>query len=52
MEKDKTIYTEDEILDELIGKVGTPKRDVFEAKLKKDVDDYFIGEAIKATRKK
>ena len=52
MGKEKKFYTEDEILDELIGKEGTPKRDEFEAKLKKDVDDYFIGEAIKATRKK
>ena len=45
-------YTEEEVLDELIGKEGTPERDEFEAKLKKEVDDYFIGEAIKKARKK
>ena len=53
MKKDnKKFYTEDEVLDELIGKIGTPERDEFEAKLKKEVDEYFIGEAIKETRKK
>lgn len=52
MENGKKFYTEDEMLDELIGVVGTPERDEFEAKLKKEVDDYFIGEAIKETRKR
>lgn len=52
METDKKFYTEEEMLDELIGKVGTPKRDEFEAKVKKEVDDYYIGEAIKQARKK
>ena len=52
MEKGKKFYTQEEILDELIGKVGTPEHDEFEAKLKKEVDEYFIGEAIKETRKK
>ena len=52
MEHSKKFYTEDEMLDEFIGKVGTPERDEFEAKLKKEVDEYFIGEAIKETRKK
>ena len=52
MEKGKKFYTQEEILDELMGKVGTPDRDEFEAKLKKEVDEYFIGEAIKETRKK
>jgi ribosome-binding protein aMBF1 (putative translation factor) len=52
METNKKFYTEEEILDELIGKVGTPKRDEFEAKVKKEVDDYYIGEAIKQARKK
>ena len=52
MENGKKFYTEDEVLDEFIGKVGTPERDEFEAKLKKEVDEYFIGEAIKETRKK
>ena len=52
MENEKNFYTEDEVLDEFIGKIGTPERDEFEAKLKKEVDEYFIGEAIKETRKK
>ena len=52
METNKKFYTEEEMLDELIGKVGTPKRDEFEAKVKKEVDDYYIGEAIKQARKK
>lgn len=52
MENGKKFYTEDEMLDELIGVVGTPERDEFEAKLKKEVDDYFIGDAIKETRKR
>ena len=40
------------MLDEFIGKVGTPERDEYEAKLKKEVDEYFIGEAVKKIRKK
>ena len=52
METNKKFYTEEEILDELIGKVGTPRRDEFEAKVKKEVEDYYIGEAIKQARKK
>ena len=35
----KKFYTEDEVLDELIGKIGTPERDEFETKLKKEVDE-------------
>jgi hypothetical protein len=30
-------YTLDQVKDELIGKVGTPKSDVYEAKLKKEL---------------
>jgi ribosome-binding protein aMBF1 (putative translation factor) len=52
MENNKKFYTEEEVLDEFIGKVGTTERDEFEAKLKKEVDDYYIGEAIKQARKK
>ena len=40
------------MLDEFIGKVGTPERDEYEAKLKKEVGEYFIGEAVKKIRKK
>ena len=52
MENNKKFYSEDEMLDELIGEVGTERRDKFEAKLKKEVDEYLIGEAIKEARKK
>ena len=39
-------YTLDEVQDKLIGKVGTPKRDLFEYELQMDL----IGKAIKQTR--
>lgn len=40
-------YTFDQVKDELIGKVGTPERDLFEYELQMDL----IGKAIKQTRK-
>jgi DNA-binding XRE family transcriptional regulator len=40
-------YTLDQVTDELIGKVGTPRRDRFEYELQMDL----IGSAIKQTRK-
>jgi DNA-binding XRE family transcriptional regulator len=40
-------YTLDEVQDELIGKIGTPRRDRFEYELQMDL----IGGAIKQTRK-
>ena len=39
-------YTLDEVQDKLIGKIGTPARDVFEYELQIDL----IGKAIKQTR--
>lgn len=39
-------YTLDEVQDELIGKIGTPKRDLFEYELQMDL----IGKAIRQTR--
>jgi len=39
-------YTFDEVKDELIGKIGTPERDLFEYELQMDL----IGKAIKQTR--
>lgn len=39
-------YTLDEVQDKLIGKIGTPNRDVFEYELQMDL----IGKAIKQTR--
>ena len=39
-------YTLDEVQDKLIGKIGTPERDLFEYELQMDL----IGRAIKQTR--
>jgi len=39
-------YTLDEVQDQLIGKIGTPERDIFEYELQMDL----IGKAIKQTR--
>ena len=39
-------YTLDQVQDKLIGKIGTPERDVFEYELKMEL----IGKAIKQTR--
>ena len=39
-------YTLDQVQDKLIGKVGTPRRDIFEYELQMDL----IGKAIKQTR--
>ena len=39
-------YTLDEVQDKLIGKIGTPERDIFEYELQIDL----IGKAIKQTR--
>ena len=41
------MYTLDEVQDKLIGKIGTPERDLFEYELQMDL----IGRAIKQTRK-
>lgn len=49
MAKMKT-YTLEELTDEAVGKVGTPKRDKFEADLKAELQAYHIGEAIKQAR--
>lgn len=38
------------MVDELWGPVGTPERDAMEARLKAEVDAYFVGEAIRKTR--
>ena len=49
MAKMKT-YTLEEITDEAIGKIGTPKRDKFEEDLKAELHAYHVGEAIKQAR--
>lgn len=45
------VYTLEEMMDEDLGKVGTPRRDAFEAKLKEELKAYHVGEAIKQARK-
>ena len=40
-------YTEDEMLDKHIGKIGTPVRDLFE----NEFNTFLIGEAIKEARR-
>ncbi len=44
------LHSFDDYKDELFGKVGTPERDEMEAKLKEEVDAYFVGEAIRKAR--
>lgn len=44
--------THEEVLDKYIGKAGTPQREDFEANVKKEADDYYIGIAVKETRKR
>ena len=41
----------EEIEDKHLGKIGTPKRDAFEAEVREAIQGYHIGEAIKAARK-
>ncbi len=41
------LYTHEEMLDRVVGKKGTPRRDVMEAELQ----SYLIGEAIKQARR-
>lgn len=46
----KKFYTLDEVLDEQIGKKGTPRRDLHDRKVEEALHAYRIGEAIKAER--
>ena len=46
------LYSFEEILDEDLGKVGTPERDSFDAEVQADVRAYHNGEAIRQARKK
>jgi ribosome-binding protein aMBF1 (putative translation factor) len=39
-----------EVVDEVFGVVGTPKRDAMEKQLKEEMDAYFVGEAIRNAR--
>ena len=49
---DMKLYTLDEVLDESIGKKGTPARDEFDRKVEEALHAYRIGEAIKNERLK
>ena len=44
--------THEQMLDKYIGPVGTPERDEFDAQVNAEAQEYFIGEAIRETRKK
>lgn len=48
---DMKMYSFEEILDEDLGRKGTPGRDAFEATVESDVRAYHIGEAIRQARK-
>ncbi len=47
---DMTLYSFDEVVDEMIGAVGTPDRDQFEHDVDEALHAYEIGEAIKKAR--
>ena len=42
-----TFRPSDFLVDKVFGKVGTPERERMEAELKKEVDHYFMCEALK-----
>ena len=44
------LYTFEEVLDEQVGKIGTPKRDDHERRVEESLHAYRIGEAIKKAR--
>lgn len=48
---DMKLYTFDEMLDEDLGKMGSPERDMFETRVEEDIWAYHIGEAIRKARK-
>lgn len=52
MIKDMKTMTQEQMLDKYIGKKGSPERAEYESEVRKAIDDYRIGEAIKAERKK
>ncbi len=44
------LYTLDECIDEMVGKVGSPERTTFDAEVDEAVNAYHVGEAIKNAR--
>lgn len=49
--EDMTFTTIEELEDKVLGSIGTPRRDAFEAAVKEEIQAYHIGEAIKKARK-
>lgn len=45
------LTTFEELEDRIFGKVGTPRRDAYDAEVRAAIQTYHIGEAIKAARK-
>lgn len=45
-------YTHEEMLDEVIGKKGTPRRNRYDADVRKGVTAYRLGEALKEERQR
>ena len=43
--------TIEQLEDQILGKIGTPERDAYEAEVRDAIQSYHIGEAIKAARK-
>ncbi len=50
--KSMKIYTHDEVLDDVIGKKGTPRRERLEAEVLAGVEAYKMGEALKSERER
>lgn len=46
------LATQEQMLDKYVGKNGTPEREEYDAVIRKALDDYRIGEAIRAERKR
>lgn len=40
----------DKLIDDVLGKIGTPERDAVEAKLEEESQSYFVGNSIKSER--
>lgn len=42
----------DQLIDDVLGQIGTPERDAIEAQLKEEAQSYFVGDAIRKARLK
>lgn len=45
-------YTHEQVLEEFIGKKGTPEREAFDAEVHASVEAYKMGEALRAERER